>query len=88
MTSRRAELREVKVVVQDLAGVVEDGFRFFRCAQNDRRSARSDNLLQRHRLELCAGDELVEIVHIALQVLAVVEFQVRALMTGSSPSCA
>ena len=64
----RAELGEVEVVVQDLAGVVEDGLRFFRCAQND-------NLLERHRLELGAGDEFVEVVHVGLQVLAVVEGQ-------------
>ena len=82
---RPAELREVQVVVQDLAGVVEDGFRFFRCAQNDRRGARNDNLLQRHRLELGAGDELVEIVHIALQVLAVVEFQSARADDGLQP---
>ena len=68
--SSRTELGEVQVVVQDLAGVVEDGLRFldFACG-----CARNDNLLQGHRLELGAGDEFVEIVHVGLQVLAVVE---------------
>ena len=60
----RLELGKVQVVVQDLAGVVED--RAFRFAYN---------LLQRHGLVLRAGDEFVKVVHIGLQVLAVVEGQ-------------
>ena len=60
----RAELGEVEVVVQDLAGVVEDGA-----------GGLGHNLLQGHRLELGAGDEFVEVVHVGLQVLAVVEGQ-------------
>jgi len=72
MTSSRAELGEVEVVVQDLAGVVEDGLRFLDSACG---CARNDNLLQGHRLELGAGDEFVEVVHVGLQVLAVVEGQ-------------
>ena len=68
LRDRPTELGEVQVVVQDLAGVVEDGFRFLDCARND-------NLLERHRLELSAGDEFVEVVHVGLQVLAVVEGQ-------------
>ena len=51
-------------MVQDLAGVVEDGA-----------GGLGHNLLQGHRLELGAGDEFVEVVHIGLQVLAVVEGQ-------------
>ncbi len=62
--ARRTELGEVEVVVQDLAGVVEDGA-----------GGLGHNLLQGHRLELGAGDEFVEVVHVGLQVLAVVEGQ-------------
>ena len=83
---RPAELREVQVVVQDLAGVVEDGRLgrpFDRLRDRPRRFGH--NLLQRHRLELGAGDELVEIVHIALQVLAVVEFQSARADDGLQP---
>ncbi len=59
----RFELREIEVVVQDLAGVVEDG------------AGRSlfDDLLKREVLVGRAGEELVEVVHIGLQMLAVVE---------------
>ncbi len=64
LRDRPAELGEVEVVVQDLAGVVEDGA-----------GGLGHNLLQRHRLELGAGDEFVEVVHVGLQVLAVVEGQ-------------
>ena len=60
--SRRAELGEVEVMVQDLAGVVEDGA-----------GRLLNNVFQGHRRELGAGDELVQVVHVALQVLAVVE---------------
>ena len=72
----RAELGEVEVVVQDLAGVVEDGIagRPFDKLR-DRPGRFGHNLLQRHRLVFGADDEFVEIVHIALQVLPVVEFQ-------------
>ena len=62
--SRRTELREVQVVVQDLAGVVEEGA-----------SRLSYDLFQRHRLELGASDEFVEVVHVGLKVLAMVEGQ-------------
>ncbi len=66
------ELGEVQVVVQDLAGVVEDRLRFLDSACG---CARNDNLLQRHGLVLRVGDEFVEVVHVGLQVLAVVEGQ-------------
>ena len=68
----RAELREIQVMIQDLAGVVEDGRE-----RPDRRAdgGLDDDVFQRHRLELGAGDELVEVVDITLQVLAVVEGQ-------------
>ena len=72
----RGKLGEVEVVVQDLAGVVEDGFArrpFDRL--RDRLGRCDHNLLQGHRLELGAGDEFVEVVHVGLQVLAVVEGQ-------------
>ena len=68
----RLELGEVQVVVQDLAGVVEDRLRFLDSACG---YARNDNLLQRHGLELRADDKFVEVVHVGLQVLAVVEGQ-------------
>ena len=58
----RAELREVHVVVQDLASVVEDAA-----------IGLGDDLLQRHRLELGAGDETVEVIDIGLQMLAMVK---------------
>ena len=58
----RLELREVQVMVQDLAGVVEDGA-----------VGIADDFFQGHRVELGAGDEAVEVVDIALEVLAVVE---------------
>ena len=55
-------------MIQYLASVVEDGFRFLG-------SARNDNLFQGHGLILRAGDEFIEVVHIGLEVLAVVEGQ-------------
>ena len=58
----RAELGEVHVVVQDLAGVVEDGA-----------IGLGDDLFQRQAFEGTAGKELVQVVHIGLQVLAVVK---------------
>ena len=66
-TPTRAELREIQVMVQDLAGVVEDGLRFLDFARND------NDLFEGFILELGAGDEAVEVVDIALEVLAVVE---------------
>ena len=63
----RLELREVQVMIQDLAGVVEDGLRFLDFARND------NDLFEGFILELGAGDEAVEVVDIALEVLAVVE---------------
>ena len=60
----RPELRKVEIVIQDLAGVVEDGT-----------GGIADDVLQRHGLELCARDEFVQVVHIPFQVLAVVEFK-------------
>ena len=61
---RGAELGEVEVVVEDLTGIVEDAA-----------FGLLHNFLQRHRLERRAGNELVEVVHVALEVLAVVEFE-------------
>ena len=58
------ELREVQVVVQNLAGVVEHSA----CAL-------LYNLLQGHLLELGSNNQLVEVVNIRLQVLAVMETQ-------------
>ena len=66
------ELREVQVVVQDLAGVVEDGGEG---AGGGAHGGREDDFLQRHGLELGPVDEAVQVLHIAAEVLAVVEFQ-------------
>ncbi len=60
---RGRELREIKVVVEYLPGIVEDGAGG--CAAH--------NLFQCHILKSAAWQQLVEIVHIGLQVLAVVE---------------
>ena len=56
------ELREVHVVVEDLAGVVEDGaVRLL------------DDLVQREAFPGGAGEELVQVVDVGLEVLAVME---------------
>ena len=62
LRDRRFKLREVQVMVQDLAGVVEDGA-----------VGIADDFFQGHRLEFGAGNEAVEVVDIALEVLAVVK---------------
>ena len=62
LSNRRTELRKVQIMVQNLTGIVEHApGRFL------------NNLLQGHRLKLGSGDELIQIIHIALQVLAMVE---------------
>ena len=58
------ELREIQVVVQDLAGVIEDGA-----------IGLADDFLQGHLFEGRTGNEFVQIVHVPLQVLSVVEGQ-------------
>ena len=58
----RAELREVQIVVQYLSGVVEDGS-----------VGLANDILQRHALELRPGNQPVQVVDIALQMLAMVE---------------
>ena len=63
----RAELREIQVVVQDLAGVVEDGLGRLGLARKD------DNLFEGLILQTAARQEPVQIVDIGLQVLAVVK---------------
>ena len=68
------ELGEVQVVVQDLTGVVEKGA-----------IGLADDFFQSKAFEAAAGQELVQVVDIPLQVLAVVEFE-GALSTGSSAS--
>ena len=56
------ELREVHVVVEDLAGVVEDGaVRLL------------DYLVQGKALVRAAGEEFIQVVDVSLEVLAVVE---------------
>ena len=61
---RRLELREIEVVVQDLPGVVEQGT-----------IGLTDDYLQFHSFEGAAREQVVQVIHIALQVLAVVERQ-------------
>ena len=60
----RLELREIQVVIQDLAGVVEEGA-----------IGLEDDFFQGKVLQAAAGQELVQIIDIPLQVLAVVEFE-------------
>lgn len=62
--SRRPELRKVEIVIQDLTRIIKD-----------RTGGMADDVLQGHRLKLCAGNEFVQVVHIPFQVLAVVEFK-------------
>ena len=59
-------------MIQDLAGIVEDGGE-----GPDRGTDGGLNydVLQGHRHKLRAGDELVEVIDITLQMLAVVEGQ-------------
>ncbi len=64
MTRGRAELREIEIMIQNLAGVIEHTA-----------SGLCHNLFQKQGLILRAGDEFVEVVHIGLEVLAVVEGQ-------------
>ena len=61
---RRPELREIQVVVQDLPRVVEDGT-----------IGLPDNFLQRQALEGRTRQRRIQVVHVPLQVLAVVERQ-------------
>ena len=49
-------------MVEDLSGVVEDAALRF-----------ANDLLQLHRFKLRSGNEFVEVIHIGLQVLAIVE---------------
>ena len=63
----RSELREVQLVIQDLAGVVEHATRF------RVKHGMTDYLLQALSLQFCPGNELIQVVHIGLKVLAVVE---------------
>ena len=71
---RRTELRKVQVVVQDLAGVVEDGFSGRSFDRLRIRPGGGDhNLFERKPLVGRPGNELIQIVHVALQVLAVVK---------------
>ena len=58
----RAELQEVEVMIEYLPGIVEDAA-----------FGRADDLLEGLALEGSAGDGRVQVVHIGLQVLSVVE---------------
>ena len=59
------KLREIQVVVQDLAGVVEYGAG----------GRLADNLFQDKGFVFRAGDKFVEVIDVGLEVLAVVEAQ-------------
>ena len=76
-SNRRAELREVKVVIQDLPCVVEDGAIGRPFAPFDRLRDRRDrqNFLQGHILELSADDEFVKVVDISLKMFSMMELQ-------------
>ena len=58
----RDELREVEVVVEHLTGIVEDGAGGF-----------LHDLLEGHVLVFAPREELIEVVHVGLEVFAVVE---------------
>ena len=60
----RGELREIEVVVQDLSGVIEDGS-----------GGGPNNLLKGFAFPLGSGKEFIQVVHVGLEVLAVVEGQ-------------
>ena len=64
MRVRGTELREVEVVIQDLAGVVEDGA-----------GGLLHNLFQREIFHAAAGKQFVEVINVALQMLSMVEFE-------------
>ena len=61
-TAAGAELREVHLVVEDLSGVVEEGAGGFHY-----------DLFEGETFEAAAGQEFVEVVHVGLEVFAVVE---------------
>ena len=78
--TNRPKLLEIQVVIQDLAGVVEDGGRFrgvLRQAQEPpgMRGGGNNDFLQGFVLKVGTCDEFVEIINIGLQVLPVVESQ-------------
>ena len=56
-------------MIQNLTGIVEHSTRF------RVKPGMTDYLLQRHRLKHRPGNQFVEVVHITLQVLAVMETQ-------------
>ena len=60
----RCELSEVEVVVQDLSGVVENTARRL-----------LDDFFQRKIFETAARQQFIQVIHVGLQVLAVVEFE-------------
>ena len=60
--STLAELGEVEVVVEHLTGVIKDGA-----------GGVSHDLLKGQVFEAAAGKELIEVIHVGLQVLTVVE---------------
>ena len=68
-----SELRKVQVVIENLAGVVEDGAR--RLLHNLYQHRFFASLRMTKGFKLCPGNELVQVVHIGLEVLPVVESQ-------------
>ena len=69
MTGIRSELSKVEIVVQNLAGIVEHSTRF------RVKPGMTDYLLQGHGFKISPGNQLVKVIHITLQVLAVMERQ-------------
>ena len=69
----RRKLREIEVVVEDLAGVVEDGRGVAGRSRRGRRGGRSHDFLQREAFPGGAGEEFVQVVDVGLEVLAVME---------------
>ena len=60
--ARRAELQKIKIMIEDLPGIVEDAA-----------FGRADDLLEGLAFERGAGDGRVQVVHICLEMLSVVE---------------
>ena len=74
LRDRRTELRKVQIMIQDLAGIVEDGFAGRSFDRLRIRPGGGDhNLLKRKPLVGRPSDEFIQIVHVPLQVLAVVK---------------
>ena len=65
----RGKLGEVQVVVKDLTGVVEQGARF------RVKSGMTNDLFKGQFFQAGAGEQFVQVVHVRLEVFAVMEFE-------------